>query len=103
MTIYTASARNQITTNSKVVPAILATVNPLLAQLGAQHTKSFLDSIVGNETALRTALICPSCLSSPFAAKQVDLLPFDVPEAAGSTMVGLIFVSPPLSCPETMI
>jgi hypothetical protein len=99
VTIYIASARNQITTNSKVVPAVLATINPLLAQLGSEHTEGFLASIAGNMTALRTALECRGCLSSPFAAEQVDLLPFDVPEAAGSTMVGLIFVSSAISFP----
>lgn len=92
VTIYIASARNQITTNSKVVPAVLATINPLLARLSSEHTEGFLTSIAGNMTALRTALECRGCLSSPFAAEQVDLLPFDVPEAAGSTMVGLIFL-----------
>jgi hypothetical protein len=97
VTIYIASARNQITANSKVVPAVLATINPLLAQLGSEHTNTYLASIAGNTTALRTALECRGCLSSPFAAEQVDLLPFDVPEAAGSTMVGLIFVSSAIS------
>lgn len=95
MTIYTASARNQITTNSKVTPAVLAVVNPLLAKLGAEATGIFLSSHAGNATAVQTALKCRGCLSSPYAASQVDLLPFDVPQATGSTMVGLIFVSAP--------
>jgi hypothetical protein len=97
MTIYTASARNQITTNSKVTPAILGVVNPLLAKLGAESTGTFLSSHAENATAIQAALRCRGCLSSPCAAQQVDLLPFDVPEAMGSTMgstmVGLIFVS----------
>lgn len=93
MTIYTASARNQITTNSKVTPAILTVVNPLLAKLGAESTGIFLSSNARNATVVETALKCRGCLSSPYGASQVDLLPFDVPEAMGSTMVGLIFVS----------
>jgi hypothetical protein len=93
LTIYTASARNQITTNSKVTPAILAVINPLLAEFGAESTGTFLGSHAGNATAVQTALRCRGCLSSPYAAQQVDLLPFDVPEAVGSTMVGMIFVS----------
>lgn len=93
MIIYFLSARNQITTNSKVAPAILGVVNPLLSKANAIHTASFLSSNIGNETTLRIANRCPQCLASPFAAKQVDLLPFDSPTAMGSTMVGLIFVS----------
>jgi Protein of unknown function (DUF3533) len=97
MTIYYGSARNQITTNSKVIPAVLAVVNPLLGQLNAEYTANFLASHAKNAMAVQTALQCKRCLSSPFAAKQVDLRPFDVATATGSTMVGLIFVS----CTET--
>jgi hypothetical protein len=93
VTIYYASARNQITANSQVLPSILAVINPLLAQAGGQHTGQFLAANAGNAPALRKALGCGSCVSSPYAAKQVDLIPFNVLAAMGSTMVGLIFVS----------
>ena len=94
VTIYFNSARNQITTNSKVVPAILAVLNPSLAELNARFVSSFLAANSYNATNISSALKCPACLSSPFAATQVDLRPFDLPQATGSTMVGMIFVSP---------
>jgi hypothetical protein len=69
MTIYTASARNQIRTNSKVTPAILAVVNSLLAKFGGESTDIFLSSQAGNVTAVERALRCKGCLSSLYAAE----------------------------------
>jgi hypothetical protein len=89
-----ASARNQITVNSHIVPSVLAVINPVIGQLAVQHTETFLQSIVNNTEALQTALKCPQCLASPFGMTSLDIVPFDVPEATGSTMVGLIFVGP---------
>ena len=90
-----ASARNQITVNSHVVPPVLAVINPIIGQLASQHTETFLQSTVNNSEALQTALKCPQCLASPFGMTSLDIIPFDVPEATGSTMVGLIFVGHP--------
>ncbi|MCJ1401876.1 hypothetical protein MMC11_005093 [Xylographa trunciseda] len=92
MTIYFASARNQMAIGSLVLPAVLGVVNPLLAEFGAQHTGAFLGANAGNATAVENALQCRGCLASPFAAQQVDLHPFDVSTAAGSVTVGLIFL-----------
>jgi hypothetical protein len=89
-----ASARNQITVNSHIVPPVLAVINPIIGQVAVQHTETFLQSIANNTEALQTALKCPQCLASPFGMTSLDILPFDVPEATGSTMVGLIFVGP---------
>ena len=89
-----ATARNQITVNSHIVPPVLAVINPIIGQLAVQHTETFLQSIVNNTEALQTALKCPQCLASPFGMTSLDIVPFDVPEATGSTMVGLIFVGP---------
>jgi hypothetical protein len=93
MTVYYASGRNQITVLSKAAPAILAVIDPLLARFGGEFVGSTIGPEAGNATAITAALKCKGCLSSPFAATQIDLVPYDVPEAAGSTMVGLIFVS----------
>ncbi|KAN0117934.1 Protein of unknown function (DUF3533) domain containing protein [Hyaloscypha variabilis] len=87
-----ASARNQITVNSHIVPPVLAVINPIIRQLAIQRTETFLQSIVNNTEALQTALKCPQCLASPFGMTSLDIVPFDVPEATGSTMVGLIFL-----------
>jgi hypothetical protein len=87
-----ASARNQITVNSHIVPPVLAIMTPIIGQRAVQHTETFLQSIVNNTEALQTALKCPQCLASPFGITSLDIVPFDVPEATGSTMVGLIFV-----------
>lgn len=93
VTIYVTTGRNQITTNSHVIPSILAVLSPLLNKAGANHTAQFLASVAPDSDGLRTALRCPQGLASPFASKQVDLRPFNSNAASGSTMVGLIFVS----------
>jgi hypothetical protein len=90
-----ASARNQITVNSHLVPPVLAVINPIIGQLAVQHTETFLQLTVNNIETLQTALKCPQCLASPFGMTSLDIIPFDVPEATGSTMVGLIFVGHP--------
>ncbi|KAI9838447.1 MAG: hypothetical protein M1838_004598 [Thelocarpon superellum] len=92
VSIYAATARNQITANSHVIPAILAIVNPLLNKAGAIHTAQFLGTVSNNSSALQTALHCPQCIASPYAANQTDFRPFDSPTASASTMVGLIFL-----------
>ncbi|KAK3173516.1 hypothetical protein OEA41_006846 [Lepraria neglecta] len=92
ITLFFASGRNQITANSKVVPAILAVINPILTKASIQHTAAFLGPNTGNITALATAERCPQCLASPFAIRQIDLRPFDVAPATGTTMVGMIFL-----------
>ncbi len=97
VTIYVTTGRNQITSNSHVIPSILAVISPLLSKAGANHTAQFLTTVAADTEGLRTALRCPQCLASPFASKQVDLRPFDSTAASGSTMVGLIFVRPLLS------
>ncbi|MCJ1386475.1 hypothetical protein MMC17_009601 [Xylographa soralifera] len=91
--LYYASARNQMSVGSAVLPAVLGVVNPLVAKFGAEHTTMFLGANTGNATAMQIALRCKGCLASPFAVQQVDLHPFDVPTAAGSVTVGLVFVS----------
>ena len=96
ITLYFVSGRNQITANSKVIPAILAVINPILTKAAIQHTAAFLSANTINTTALTTAERCPQCLAAPFAISEIDLRPFDVAPATGTTMVGMIFVrSPP--------
>lgn len=92
MTIFYTSARNQITVNSRVVPSILAVVNPLLISAGINHTSKFLQSASNDQGRLQKAFQCPQCLAFPFAAASVDLIPFDSAVATGSVTVGLIFV-----------
>ena len=92
ITLFFASGRNQITANSKVVPAILAVINPILTTASIQHTAAFLGPNTGNITALATAERCPQCLASPFEIRQIDLHPLDVAPATGPTMVGMTFV-----------
>lgn len=100
VTLYFASGRNQITSNSKVIPAILAVINPILTNAAIQHTAAFLSANTANATALTTAEHCPQCLAAPFAISEIDLRPFDIAPATGTTMVGMIFVrTPPLSSP----
>jgi hypothetical protein len=94
MTLYFASARNQVTTSSVTVPAIMNLVNPMLAHLGAASTTAFLEKMASNETALSTTLQCAQCLASPFAIRQADLIPFASTVAFGTLNTGLIFVCP---------
>lgn len=93
MTIYYESARDQITTNSKVIRAVLAVVNPLLGKINTAHTAKLFASHAGNVTAVQAALLCRGCLSSPFEADEVGLHAFDIVAATRLKMVGLIFVS----------
>ena len=98
LTLFYASARNQITASSKVVPAILATIDPLLTQAAIAHTAQYLlalnSSSGGPDAPSLTAKSCPQCLTSPFALNQTDLIPFSDASAVvtGTTMVGLIFL-----------
>ena len=101
VTLYCASARNQVTTLSVAVPAVMGVVNPILAQLGAESTASFLNSIEGDQTALETALRCPQCLASPFALEKIDIIPFISPVAFGTLSTGLIFVRPSTPSPHS--
>ena len=96
ITLYFSSGRNQITANSKVIPAILAVINPILTKAAIQHTAAFLSANTANATALAIAERCPQCLAAPFAISELDLRPFDVAPATGTTMVGMIFVRRPL-------
>ena len=95
ITLYFASGRNQITANSKVIPSILGVINPVLTKAAIQHTAAFLGANTANATALAAAEHCPQCLAAPFAVSEVDLRPFDVAPATGTTMVGMIFVRIP--------
>ena len=95
ITLYFASGRNQITANSKVIPAMLAVINPILTKAAIQHTAAFLGANTANTSALSTAERCPQCLAAPFAISELDLRPFDVAPATGTTMVGMIFVRIP--------
>lgn len=99
VTLYLASARNQITTMAVTLPAVMGLVNPLLSQLAVASTASFVQSN-GNETSLQTALQCPQCLAAPYAVKQVDLIPFTPAVAFGTMNTGLIFVSFPSQPPS---
>ena len=98
LTLFYASARNQITTSSKVVPAILATINPLLTQAATAHTAQYLLALNSSSSAPNALSLavkaCPQCLAGPFALNQTDLIPFSSAPAVatGSTMVGLIFL-----------
>ena len=72
-------------------------MNPVLGRLGAENTRDFLEENAGNKPSIQVALRCPSCLASAFEARQVDLIPYDVPEASAPTMVGIIFVRIPVN------
>lgn len=98
VTLYFASARNQVTTLAVTLPAIMGLVNPILSQLAIASTASFLQT-TSNGTSLQTALRCTQCLAAPYAVKQVDLIPFSSAVAFGTLNTGLIFVSPPSSPP----
>lgn len=92
VTLFFASARNQITTGSAVLPAVMAAMNPILGQASVEHTAQFLAASSNNPLALANAQKCPQCLAQPFAMAQQDLIHFDVPVALGTTMVGLVFL-----------
>ena len=100
ITLFYASARNQITVNSHVVPAVLSAVNPVLSAVAINNTASFLRMNINDTSALETALRCPQCLTVPFVLKTVDLVPFDSATATGSVMVGMIFVSRTVAAEE---
>jgi hypothetical protein len=93
VSLYVASARSQITTNSHVVPSIEALVSPILNQIAVNSTVKLLQSATSNAAVLDAALRCPQCVASPFVLRSVDLIPFDNAAATGATMTGLIFVS----------
>lgn len=103
ITLFYASARNQITVNSHVVPAVLSTINPVLSAVAINNTASFLRMNINDTSALETALRCPQCLTVPFVLKTIDLVPFDSATATGSVMVGMIFVSRTLAKEENTI
>lgn len=75
-----------------MVPGILGTINPILAEIAVNHTADYLRSIAINETLLNPALRCPQCLASPFVIDSADLVLYDSTVANGPTMTGLIFV-----------
>ncbi|KAK4555587.1 hypothetical protein LTR86_007340 [Recurvomyces mirabilis] len=92
ITFFYASARNQITVNSHVAPAVLGLINGKLHAVAVEYTTSFLRNNINNTAALDYAIRCPQCLTAPFVLSSVDLVPFDSPTASGSVMVGMIFL-----------
>jgi hypothetical protein len=92
ITLYFASARNQVTTLSATVPAVMSLVNPIMARLAAVSTAESLEKMASNKSALLTGLQCAQCLASPFVVRQMDLIPFSSPVAFGTLNTGLIFV-----------
>ncbi|KAF2020579.1 hypothetical protein BU24DRAFT_469342 [Aaosphaeria arxii CBS 175.79] len=91
VTLYFASARNQVTTLAVAIPAIMGLANQIIPGLAANSTASFLRSGL-NDTALQTSLNCPQCLALPYAVMPVDLIPFYPSVAFGSINTGLIFL-----------
>ncbi|CAO2657708.1 Nn.00g038340.m01.CDS01 [Neocucurbitaria sp. VM-36] len=94
VTLYFASARNQVTTLAVTVPVVIGLVNRLLSSLAVSSTASFLQETMkaSDDTSLSAALQCPQCLASPFAVKQVDIIPFSPAVAFGTLNTGLIFL-----------
>ena len=94
-TLYFASARNQVTTLAVAIPAAMSVVNRVLSDVAVTSTAAFLQSVVlaSDTGSLSKTLRCPQCIASPFAVKQVDLIPFSSPTAFGTLNTGLIFVS----------
>jgi hypothetical protein len=95
VTLYFASARNQVTTLGVAVPAATSLVNRILSEVAINSTASFLQSVlnVSDSVTSSRVLQCPQCLTLPFALKEVDLIPFSSPAAFGTLNTGLIFVS----------
>jgi hypothetical protein len=90
VTLYYASARNQVTTLAVAVPAAISLANRILSDVAVTSTASFLQSAVtaSDVDSLSTALRCPQCLAFPFAVKQVDLIPFSSAAAFGTLNTG---------------
>lgn len=90
ITLSYTSARNQVLTLAVAVPAIMGLVNPLLGRITVNSTAGFLGT--ANETQIKIALGCGSCLTEPFVVRSVDLIAFKPPAAFGVLNTGLIFV-----------
>jgi hypothetical protein len=90
--LYFASARNQATTLSLTVPAIMDLIHGIISQIAINTSASYIQS--NPEQLPSKVLQCPQCLLSPFAVEQVDLVPFSSTVAFGTLSTGLIFVRP---------
>ncbi|KAH7392386.1 hypothetical protein DE146DRAFT_766661 [Phaeosphaeria sp. MPI-PUGE-AT-0046c] len=86
-TLYFTSARNQVTTLSLTVPAIVDLANNIVAQIALNMSATYLES-----AAPMTNIPCPRCLVEPFAIRQTDLIPFSSTIALGPLSTGLIFL-----------
>jgi hypothetical protein len=90
-TLYFASARNQITTGAVTLPPLMGLVTAIVSKIAVKTTASYLQSQSDGRIP-KSALQCPQCLVSPFAVKQVDLIPFTPAVSFGTLNTGLIFV-----------
>lgn len=91
-TLYFASARNQITTGAVTLPPLMGLITAIVSKIAVNTTASFLRAQSDGRIPA-SALQCPQCLVSPFAVKQVDLIPFTPAVSFGTLNTGLIFVS----------
>jgi hypothetical protein len=91
-TLYFASARNQITTGAVTLPPLMGLVTAIVSKIAVNTTASYLQSQSDGRIP-KSALQCPQCLVSPFAVKQIDLIPFTPTVSFGTLNTGLIFVS----------
>ncbi|KAH7064270.1 hypothetical protein BKA63DRAFT_608550 [Paraphoma chrysanthemicola] len=90
VTLYFASARNQVTTLAITIPPLMALLNSIISNIAINTTSTYMQS--SNGTLPLSALQCPQCLVSPFAIKQTDLIPFSSTIATGMLSTGLIFL-----------
>ncbi|GBE80924.1 predicted protein [Sparassis crispa] len=88
--VVSEGARNPLTSNSHLVPAILAILEPVIVQASMNASATFLSANLDNATAIRTALNCPQCLSSGFSYLANDLRPAYSPSAFGAVLSGAI-------------
>lgn len=90
ITFYYNQGRNEIATNSFVVPYTSALLQATLARANAQFTGQWLAS---GSADVAAAALAPQTVSSPFAFTSVNLRPFTKTVSTAILLVGQIYIT----------
>lgn len=92
ISVYYNQGRNEVATNSYVLPITQAILGRVTVQLGAQIATQYLASISGNQTAIGLLARSPQTIANPIAFQLFNLRPYSSPVASAVTLVGFIYV-----------
>ncbi|KAF9509200.1 hypothetical protein BS47DRAFT_1488035 [Hydnum rufescens UP504] len=84
-------ARNELATNSFIVPFSQALISSAAANFAASYASHYLASQSGNATAMAALIAAPQTLTAPISYSMNNLRPYSAAVASALTVVGSIY------------